>query len=268
VHPLIPGSPLLIHTDLGKIERATLRKIDTKFKITDELHKYLKNTFPEQELWFPAFNYDFVKTRVYDVKNDPVQVGALNESLRNSQEFSRSPVPIFSILRNSSRYSPEFKQKVEPFSKSGEFAELRYRKGSIVFFGASISSLTFIHYLEHLSNVPYRYMKNFEGRLVLDSHAKPVSVSYLVRPTGLLLEYDWKGIHKKLLEGEVTRVFGEFGKYEIYDCDLLAEFMLEMYSKDSMWTLTAGSKNMVSKKLDELGRSFLQGDFEEGEKFA
>ena len=147
---LSANSPILIHTDVSKVNRSTLRRIDCDEDLLLGLHKHLQDSFPEQELWFPAFNYDFAKTLVFDQKNDPIQVGALNESLRRSEEYARSFVPIFSILRPITAVRPLFRTKINPFDPQGEFAEIRNRNGAITFFGATIESLTFIHYVENL----------------------------------------------------------------------------------------------------------------------
>jgi aminoglycoside N3'-acetyltransferase len=257
-------SPVFIHTDVSKIHRSTLRRINLKEGLLPGLHKFLKETFPEQELWFPAFNYDFAKTLVFDSANDAIQVGALNESLRNSREYVRSLIPIFSILRPATSAGTRFRPKVNPFDLEGEFAELRNRNGTITFFGASIESLTFIHYIEKLAGIPYRYEKCFRGQILLDNQIKQISLDYSVRPLGLHLEYDWKRINNALTNAQIGFKNHHFGDYEIYNANALTKFMLAKYAEDIFWTLTDESRIESQKKLEELGRGFRIEDFEPG----
>jgi aminoglycoside 3-N-acetyltransferase len=222
----------------------------------------LQDSFPEQELWFPAFNYDFAKTLVFDQKNDPIQVGALNESLRRSEEYARSFVPIFSILRPITAVRPLFRTKINPFDPQGEFAEIRNRNGAITFFGATIESLTFIHYVENLVGIPYRYEKYFNGQALLNDQMTHVSLFYLVRPLGMHLEYNWVKIHNLLRDAQLVFQNDRFGDYEIYNANALTEFMLAKYEDDIFWTLMENSKEEALLKLNELGRCFKQEDFE------
>ena len=264
MNALSATSPIFIHTDVSKIHRSTLRKIDTKEGLLPGLHKFLKESFSEQELWFPAFNYDFAKTLVFDPINDPIQVGALNESLRNTGEYMRSFIPVFSILRPTTEEGIRVRPQVNPFDLHGEFAELRNRNGAITFFGASLESLTFMHYVEKLADIPYRYEKLFKGNLLLDNQINQISLVYLVRPLSMRLEYNWQKISELLNYAKISFKNHQFGDYEIYNANDLTEFMLTKYAEDIFWTLTDDSKRESQKKLDELGRGFRIEDFEPG----
>lgn len=259
-----PNSPILFHTDLSKIERKTLKGLNSKVSIIEALHLKLKETFHDQELWFPAFNYDFTRTRVFDSVNDPIQVGALNESLRNSGQYTRSTVPVFSMLREKVAPKNQSIELIEPFGIEGDYAELRERNGHVIFFGASIDSLTYIHFIETLVDVPYRYVKIFEGKLKSESQIKSVSMKYLVRPLGLSLEYDWEKVHQEFKDAKIIQKIDNFGSYEIYNARVLADFMLSRYTQDIYWTLKAVSREIVEAKIKELGRSFRLEDFESG----
>ncbi len=256
------NNPILFHTDLSKIDRSTLKTFNRQKSIIPQVYLFLKSTFPDQELWFPAFNYDFMATRVFNPAEDRIQVGVLNEWLRNLDEFVRSRVPVFSIIRSRSSNPCSFRSVVNPFDCRGEFAEIRDRSGFICFFGASINSLTFIHYVENLIKVPYRYLKEFRGKIIQEAESKDVLFSYLVRPAGLNLSYDWLKINRILQDAEISFKIKTFGNYEIYDAKVLTEFMIEQYTKDIFWTLTSDSEIQIRKKLENLGRKFNILDFE------
>jgi aminoglycoside 3-N-acetyltransferase len=256
------NSPILLHTDVSKIDRSTLKKIDLKKNLSTEIHRFLLEVFPEQELWFPAFNYDFIKTRVFDPKHDPIQVGALNESLRNSDSFIRSEVPVFSIIRQQPENKIEYRSVVNPFDSEGEFSEIRRRDGNICFFGATIESMTFIHFVENLVSIPYRYMKRFPGQIKMENGSKETELSYLVRPKGIAVEYDWPKIYGFLQHFDIGFKISSFGSYDVYNANALTDFMVSKYSEDVFWTLKQDSKDIVERKLNELGRGFEIQDFE------
>ena len=122
----------------------------------------------------------------------------------------------------------------------------------------------FIHYIEKLAGIPYRYEKCFRGQMLLHNQIKQISLDYLVRPLGLNLEYDWKRIKNALTDAQIGFKNHHFGDYEIYNAHALTEFMLIKYAEDIFWTLTGVSKIESQKKLDELGRGFRIEDFEPG----
>jgi aminoglycoside 3-N-acetyltransferase len=254
----------MFHTDLSKIERKTLKGLNSKIDIVSGIHSKLKESFQDQEFWFPAFNYDFARTRIFDPANDPIQVGAFNESLRKSDLYTRSAVPIFSMLREKSSAEYAFKEFFDPFGSEGDFAELRKRDGHIIFFGASIDTLTYIHFVENLVEIPYRYEKVFAGKVKLNQQMKSVSMRYRVRPLGISLEYDWKKIHEELTRKEIFLKIDNFGSYEIYNVNILTDYLVSRYTEDIYWTLKDDSRKIVDAKIQELGRSFRLADFEIG----
>lgn len=254
----------MFHTDLSKIERKTLRSLNPKIEVISGIHRKLKETFPEQEFWFPAFNYDFAKTRIFDPANDPIQVGAFNEALRKSGLYIRSAVPIFSMLRERVPPANQFKEFIEPFGGGGDYAELRERDGNIIFLGASIDKLTYIHFVETLAEIPYRYSKIFEGKMKLGREMQNVAMKYLVRPAGISLGYDWEKIHQEFVREKIFQKIDSFGGYEVYNVRMLTEYMMSRYSEDIYWTLEEDSRKMVETKIQELGRSFRLTDFESG----
>lgn len=254
----------MFHTDLSKIERKTLRDLNPKIDVIGGIHRKLKETFSEQEFWFPAFNYDFARTRIFDPANDPIQVGAFNETLRKSGLYIRSIVPIFSMLRERVSPGKGFKEFIEPFGVEGDYAELRERDGHVIFLGASIDKLTYIHYVETLVEIPYRYPKIFEGKVKLGGEMQNIAMKYLVRPLDISLEYDWEKIHEEFLRAKILMRIDDLGRYEVYNVRFLTDYMMSRYSEDIYWTLKEDSRKMLDAKIQELGRSFMISDFESG----
>ncbi len=260
--------PVIVHTDLGKLNRSTLKSINRDTEVLKGIHQYLKSSLSEYELWFPAFNYSYAKSRKFDVANDPVQVGALNDSLRFSKEYLRSHVPIFSFLRERTHTPAYFSSRVNPFSDFGEYGEFQERGGLIILFGASIEALTFIHRAEAVFDIPYRYEKEFPGQVIVDGTEKDVTLQYLVRPLDYSLEYDWQKIGSLLEKNFIPIEINSLKGYVVYHSQTLMSFMLEMYIEDPFWTLKEDTKKLVEMKLEKLGRRFQLTDFELGSGIA
>jgi aminoglycoside N3'-acetyltransferase len=255
-------APFMFHTDVSQINRKFLKSVNPNKKILEIIYEKIRGHFDTQELWFPAFNYDFPTTKLFNPKLDPIQVGVLNEAIRKFPEYTRSSVPMFSIIRSSDQPNMGMPEVAKPFGANGEFSELRRRKGSIVFFGASISAMTFIHYVEELVGIPYRYPKIFKGEIVSERGNKELGIQYLVRPKGMTLEYDWSLITAHLKKGDLIQADSSFGDYAILNCEDLTKFMVTEYSKNIFWTLTDDSRIEVESHLDKIGRPFAISDFE------
>jgi hypothetical protein len=105
-------------------------------------------------------------------------------------------------------------------------------------------------------------MKHFPGQIKLENGYMETVLSYLVRPNGLAVEYDWHKIHRLLKQFEIGFKISSFGNHEVYNVNALTNFMVSKYSEDVFWTLKQDSKHIVERKLNELGRSFEIQDFE------
>ena len=98
----------------------------------------------------------------------------------------------------------------------------------------------------------------------MDNQITQISLTYLVRPLSMRLEYNWRKISELLNDAKISFKNHRFGDYEIYSANDLTEFMLAKYAEDIFWTLTDGSRIESQRKLDELGRGFRIEDFEPG----
>ena len=66
---------IFVHTDITK---AVNFKFEKGFFLKKHLD-FLSKNLQDSNLFFPSFNYDFLKNQVYNIENDIIQVGILNE---------------------------------------------------------------------------------------------------------------------------------------------------------------------------------------------
>lgn len=149
---------VMLHTDLTNFlpDCSWLKKCET-------FYKYLDKYFGKSgTVLIPSFSYSFCKTGIYDKSNTKSDIGIFSEFYRNKKSGLRSDHPIFSFVC-SGKYSKFFNNN-NSNSATGAgsiFEKLLNINGKILFFGVGIHTCTFLHYIEQINKVPYRYSKYF-----------------------------------------------------------------------------------------------------------
>jgi len=116
----------------------------------------------------PVFTYSYCWNKIFNKEETPGICGIFSEMIRLDSESLRSDDANFSIatIGKHAKYftqnSPENSFATDSFwgrflKCDGKFCNFNFDSGS-----------TFIHYVERLLHVPYRYDKKFTGRSVCD----------------------------------------------------------------------------------------------------
>lgn len=121
-----------------------------------------------ETLVFPTFTFSFCNNEPYDVQKSPTPMGAINEFARKTGRGSRSQDPLLSIYvlgknpgltENLSEYSIGRGSSYDKLHNCGKSVKF-------LFFGADIREcFTYTHYMEALIGVPYRYNREFTGKI-------------------------------------------------------------------------------------------------------
>ena len=201
------GDTLLIHSS---IKRTLLNANNKGLKIKPEhiLESFKQAVGPKGTLLFPLFNFDFPKTKFFDLKNTQSQMGALTEAARLDVNSIRTGHPIYSFAVLG--HKKNIFQGINNISGYGEdspFGFLKKLGGKIVIIDLEDqNSMTFYHYIEEKHKVNYRHFKEFTG-LYVDNYGNMSNRTYKlfvrkledgvkthVNPTGELM---WnKGLYK------------------------------------------------------------------------
>jgi len=154
-------------------------------------------------LILPLFNFDFSKTKLFDIRKTPSQMGALTEIGRNDVNSIRTGHPIYSFSITG-KLSKEFEciDNVSGYGEDSPFAKIKELDGKIAIIGLTDqNSMTAYHFVEEHNLVDYRYFKEFSGEYInnkgLKSHK---TYSLYVRDIGRgvktdvnrMMEYLWK----------------------------------------------------------------------------
>ena len=233
-------SPILVHSDAGRLGVA-LRRAGIRFpanEVPNNLLAFLSRASSDGEdgLVFPAFNYDFSRTRTFSVREDPVQVGALPEWIRRSGRFERTAVPFFSVLHRGAIHVTE-QADVNPFGPQSVFAELLRLKGTILLAGVGVDRLTILHFIEDMFGPPlYRYDKLFVGTVETLRSKFECRVTMHVRPP-IGLDYDWPKIEFHLRERGILKQVEDLAHVTAARVDQLVDYLGSRILKDPTFLL-------------------------------
>jgi aminoglycoside N3'-acetyltransferase len=216
-------------------------------------------------LWMPAFNYDFCRSGAWDDRATPSQVGPISEHFRVTSDW-RTLVPVFSMVGigappPSASAPPPL--SIDPFDTKSAFHTLLELDGTILWYGAPISSSTLIHYVERLSGGPlYRYDKRFRGTITTDGAIYETELVYHVRPQSLGIEYSWDQLREQAMAAGVIRQLDHQGRILWASVRALTDLWTETMLRDPFALLTSESRAQVEPHVMKLGRRLEVGDFE------
>jgi aminoglycoside 3-N-acetyltransferase len=137
---------------------------------------------PEGTLVVPTFNWDFCKGHPFDALTSPSQLGLFSNYVRTRPDAARSRHPIFSFAGIGPEARPLFDGITKSsFGRGSVFDRLMRRDARLVFFNTSFFFCTFVHYIEQMRGVSYRYLKHFTGTLTVDGVTYEDTVDFYVR---------------------------------------------------------------------------------------
>lgn len=178
-----PSDTICVHSDVRSSLRVEGRSIAGKL---DTVIAGLRGAVPGGTLVVPTFTYSFCDGADFDVGSSPSTVGALTERFRSLPGVRRTPEPIFSVAVDGP-LAPSWERDLfaienkECFGPRSIFAYLLERDAKLVLYGVGLQVLTFVHYVEQVLAVPYRYMKTFSGTVSDGDARRQVTARYFVR---------------------------------------------------------------------------------------
>jgi|TARA_B110000027_G_C16112177_1_gene298266 aminoglycoside 3-N-acetyltransferase len=207
------GDNIIIHSNISGI----LQFYDKNKEAACELFiSYLKKSIGKTgTLIIPAYNYKFTKGESFDVKSSISEVGFFSNYLLKKNWNKRTLDPIFSHLIFGKIDNFSFESiNTEAFGKNSLFSNLQKKKIKIFCFCCSPDRITYIHFIEYISKVPYRFVKKFSGNLIHKGLKKKIIYEYNVGKKSIDYSIKEKKITKLLNNKEFKREI--FGKFECY----------------------------------------------------
>jgi aminoglycoside 3-N-acetyltransferase len=257
------SGPLFVHSDPFRTARLVPRSRD-RVGLLDSHVEVLVDAAGDRGLWLPSFNYDFPKTRHFDMSNDPCQLGPLPEHFRQTAEEWRTPVPMFSVSGIGADPEIHWGEMTDPFGPESIFAKLYDQDGVVVYYGETFHYNTIVHHAERKAGGPaYRYDKVFPGIVVKESGKEmPGSLNYHVRPLGTGLDYDWPRLLEDALEAGVCVRLDEHPEVLAASSRALTDHWVKAMSADPFSLLDDRTQEWARISYEKFGRRFTIGDFE------
>jgi aminoglycoside 3-N-acetyltransferase len=257
------SGPVFVHSDPFRAANLLPATRDRQVFVDSHLG-LLDEAAAGRSLWMPAFNYDFPRTRSFDVRCDPSQLGPIPERFRTTAATWRTPIPIFSGAGTGEPPSIYWADLTDPFGADSLFARLVQADGVILYYGDTFHYNTIVHYAERLSGGPaYRYDKIFPGSVThADGSTSVGSLLYHVRPLGTGLEYDWPAILSRAIAAGICVSSAEHPQILAAGARALAQFLVDEMRADPLALLDSATRDWVEPELERLGRRFTIEDFE------
>lgn len=173
------GDSLFTHSNIGFFGKPS--DATTAEQTYELFKKAVFNVIDTGGTWIsPAFSYNFFMKEAYDPKNSPSTMGLLSEMMRIDPEAVRSRDPNFSVVavgKNADFFVHD--TPAHSFGKDSFWDRFLQKNGKICNFNFDAGS-TFLHYVEKMLAVPYRYDKAFNGLIVRDGKRERKTVYHFV----------------------------------------------------------------------------------------
>ena len=260
------SGPVFVHSDPFRAARL-VEPVRDRNAYLDSHIAVLRDAAGDRPLWLPAFNYDFPRTGVFDVRESESQLGPIPERFRVQTAEWRTPIPIFSIAGIGHGSQPQWGFLTDPFGEDSIFADLVRSDGVLLYYGDTFHYNTLVHYAERGAGGPvYRYDKIFPGRVIMaDGTSVEGSLDYHVRPMGTGLDYDWPRLLDEALAAGVCRRLEGAPEVLAASASKLNDLWLHSVKRDPFALLDAKTREWAEPRVNELGRRFVISDFERNE---
>lgn len=157
----------------------------------------------------PTFTFSFCNGLPYDKQKSKSQMGALNEFFRALPETERSQDPLMSLAVSGSDMSVIHDIPHTSLGRNSSFDRI-HRLGDRVrflFLGVSPAKcFTYTHYVEKCLEVPYRYDRQFMGKVVDAGAERDETWTLFVRYGGVVPTTSLKFVDAMRSEGVMQEV--------------------------------------------------------------
>lgn len=221
------GDTVFVHSGMHRALAVEGRTRDQKL---DTIVAGLGEAVGRGALLMPAFSYSFCRNEDFDLAETPsTGVGVLPEHFRRMPHTHRTTDPLFSVGVTGTLPGewerPLFAVRdVDCFGTGSVFDFLHEANAKLLFFGVPATACTFAHYVEQQMEVPYRYFKDFHGRVHAGGHSTDVTARFYVRDLEADVETYLAPLGDDLLRAGRARAMAMDGGPSLYLTDAVAVF--------------------------------------------
>jgi aminoglycoside N3'-acetyltransferase len=169
----------------------------------------------------PTFNFDFCHGAPFDPDQTPSKgMGAFSEWVRRCPDAHRSHHPMQSVAAIG-RYAEDLAGRDTPsaFDDQSPFDRMLALDFKLLLLGAEIQAVSMVHYSEQRAHVPYRYWKDFSGKVKIDKHWEDRTYRMFVRYMSIETQLKLSPI-QDVLQAEGKWAFAAFNYGQVSLCRL------------------------------------------------
>lgn len=174
---------LYIHSSLSfGMPNSELKRVDILKGIFDVLRSLNVKT-----ICMPTFTFSFCNGLIYDPVQSKTKMGVLNDYFRKQDGVIRSRDPFLSVALLGADTDLVLGIGHSSCGANSTFDKIRHsERVKFLFLGPKIGDcLTYMHYLEWLYSVDYRYERVFNGDICIDGNTAREEYSLFVRYNGV-----------------------------------------------------------------------------------
>jgi len=214
------GDKIIIHSNIAGILQFYYKD---KISISKVFFSILKNHIGKKgTIIIPAYNYEFTKKKSFNLKNSSSEVGFFSNYLLKKYWKNRTLDPVFShIVFGNLRGFKKNNINNEAFGKDSIFSYILKNNFKIFCFCCSSDRVTFIHFIEYIFRVPYRYIKKFISTVEYGKFKQKIIYKYNVGKKIYAYSLKEKKINQLIDQNQFIR--SKFGRFECFsiNCNYL-----------------------------------------------
>lgn len=234
------GDIVFSHTGMGML--GFPQEGDTEEVIFQVIYEaFMDGLGPEGTLLIPTYSYSFCKGESYNPLTTPSDVGPFSELFRKLEGVQRSLDPIFSVAGLGPMVDEMFRDLPKNcFGNGCIYQRLINHGAKLCNIGVGFRYATFIHHVEQMEKVPYRFLKLFTGIIEGDGEPRKEGWLYNVRILADNGYPDLRQLEKKAKETGKCRA-ARVGRGEVtcISCADMYELARSEIAKDP-WYLAMG----------------------------
>jgi len=206
--PINKGDTLLIASDIQRLCWGALQSGEN-FNFQKLINLLQENVGKEGTLLFPTYNWNFCHGVTFDYHKTKSLTGSLSQIALERNDFIRTKHAIYSfaVWGKDAQFLYEMNDK-NSFAGNTPFDYL-YKKdhAKMIMIDVDLThSFTFVHYVEEVNKVPYRFLKDFISEYVDENKQKTErTYSMYVRDLNINGNVDFSGLEKLLLEKNLMK---------------------------------------------------------------
>lgn len=175
--------------------------------------------WPDGTVAVPAFNFQFASGKPYDPASSPsIGMGSFAEYVRCLPGALRTTHPMQSMAVMG-KYAADLASRdtLSAFDPDSAFERLLELDARVLLLGADIYAVSLVHYSEQRAEVPYRYWKEFSGRVLTADGWQERTCRMFVRDLELNPHLNLSPIEKRLkMVGEWKEEKLNYGRVALF----------------------------------------------------